>query len=100
MGFMTVVVVSNDYHTEIEEQPGRFIDTLLRSLRTGEGAQLSGIRILPSQHADYTQLIGVGGNCSTVLDTVHGGRHSRREDQVELLKQWADHLGFDVVERD
>lgn len=100
MGYMTVVVVSNDYLSEIENQPLRLVRELGTALRTGEGAELNGVHILPSQHGDNTQLVAVGGGCSTPLHTVHGNaRHNTHEDQVELLRKWADHLGFDVVER-
>lgn len=99
MGFMTVVVVSNDYAHEIEEQPSSFIKKLITALRTGEGAKLPGVRIHPSRHADNTQLVGVGGNCSTVVHEVYGHSHHNRESQVELLRTWADELGFDIVEK-
>ena len=100
MGFMTVTVVRNDEAHDIKRGGEAFVDGLYRALCSGEGAALEGTVVHPSDHADYAQLILVAGGTSEKVFTDHAAVNPKtREGQADILRAWAQELGFDLVER-
>lgn len=96
MGYNTSITICNDNLADYEHHPDRF----MRIVREGliDGSEESwGVTVHPSRHADDTQLIAVGQNFST---RVHVGcflpPHHKPDGQVELLRQWAEALGYDI----
>ena len=101
MGFMTVTVVRNDEAHDINTSGDVYVNGLYTALCSGEGAELEGTKVHPSQHADYAQLILVAGGTSSNAFTKHaaGLNPTSREGQVEILRAWAASLGFDLAEK-
>lgn len=98
MGNMTVVVINNDETGDIEKSREAVMDALLAALRSGTGADLKGVKIHPSYHADIIQLLAVGGNFSSVVHhTYSPARHDIRTGQIEVLKSWARALGYELT---
>ncbi|WP_100514161.1 hypothetical protein [Mycobacteroides abscessus] len=98
MGFNTNITICNDYLADYENQPEVFTGIICRSARLQEGDRQWGITVLPSAHADATQLIAAGGNFASKLHTVYNMHsHHTREGQIAVLEQWAKALGFSLV---
>lgn len=101
MGFMTVTVVRNDEAHDINASGDAYVNGLYTALCSGEGAELEGTTVHPSDHVDYAQLILVAGGTSEKVFTRHAAsmNPTSREGQVDILRVWARELGFDLVER-
>ena len=56
-------------------------------------------QVLCVEHADMTQIVAVGGNCGHTLGLVLGWHHSKPEDQIEVLKDLARQLGYNLVKK-
>lgn len=100
MGYNTVFVLSNDNTADIANDPATFVDFVLEHLRAGGEEKKRPVPGVIAAHrpvhADSLQLIVAGGNTSTVI-----GQSSSRgyAERVQELREMADALGFDVVER-
>ena len=97
MGYNTVISICNDNLSDYEKRPDRFLRTIRDGVNDGE--EFWGITVLPSEHADNTQIVAVGQNSATKLFSGWRGRHHEHMGQIILLRDWADSLGFDLVER-
>lgn len=101
MGFNTNITICNDYLGEYENQPEVFTGIICGGARLLEGDRQWGITVLPSAHADSTQLIAVGGNFASKLYTGYNmDSHHTREGQIAALEQWAKSLGFSLIRDD
>ena len=104
MGYNTSVTILNDGMDQIRRNPTQFVGGLDSHLRRGGsfgvGNHANPVLVHPSEHADVTQLIAVGGNFSTVLhaEVMSTRAHHTRAAQVELLRAWGNALGCVVVE--
>lgn len=103
MGFNTAISICNDNLSDYERNPERFFRLLKEGMYDGEVEPVSnlwGITVHPTEHADTTQLIAVGQNFSTrLLNTHYVGSHHTREGQVNILREWAKSLGYDITPR-
>lgn len=98
MGWNTNVTICNDNLGDYGRNPERFTRIICDGALDRDGAEQWGITVLPNAHADYTQLVAVGGNFATKLYTGYGSHHTR-EGQVELLRQWAESLGYRISKK-
>jgi hypothetical protein len=93
MGFNTVAFFLNDMSDQIEGDP-QTISRLMNAMRSGRGYDgRQYMRVLPSQHADHTQVLLAGQNRITTLPIVMGWDHT----EEALLRALADHLGYRLV---
>ena len=58
-----------------------------------------GIKIPTIHHADTTVLLAIGGNYATKLHETYGWSHHEEKDQVRILKEWADKLGYNISKK-
>lgn len=101
MGYMTVIVASNDEAHDIKKNGERFVNDLHHAMCSGDGADTVGATVHPPQHTDIVQVVLAGGNTSVIAHASHqhGTNVKSREGQIEVLRAWARDLGFDLVER-
>jgi hypothetical protein len=100
MGFNTVVTICNDMLGDYERNPERFTKIICGGALKHDGEDQWGITVLPSDHADATQLVAAGGNYATKVHTGwYVGSHHTEEGQEKLLRQWADSLGYHLVKK-
>ena len=101
MGFNTAVVVLNDALDSIrsDAEIGERIDRAIMLVRREGGdvsahgknaVHVNAIRVLPPQHADYVQIVAVGGN------TIRNLGWSMKWEPEDLLRDLADHLGYSL----
>lgn len=98
MGFNTAISICNDNLGDYERNPERFVKIIYDGIN--DGNKLWGITVHPSEHADATQLIAVGGNFSTrVHTTCYVSSHHTKEGQIDILRSWADALGYRISKK-
>lgn len=98
MGYNTNITICNDNLSDYERHPDRFIRVIRDGLLEGETSW--GITVQPSAHADDTQLIAVGGNCSTkVHTTYYVPSHHTADGQLAILQSWAAALGYQISKK-
>lgn len=97
MGFNTVAFFLNDQTDALCRDPGAVAITLRNAMSSGRGAKYGpgGMRVLPSVHADYQQVVVAGGNRITLLGACHGLSH----EPADILKQLADQHGYRLVRK-
>jgi len=108
MGFNTTIVIHNDALGELKENPDIGKRLFHKILQAGTGRKENEVPrwqrsfgpgfVVETHHADDTALIAVGGNDATIL---HMSRHSHHteEHQIELLREWADRLGYRISKK-
>lgn len=96
MGFNTVALMLNDQCHRIEEDD-RLGSVLRNAMASGTGSdhEISGLTVLPSQHADWNQIILAGGNRITALGGFRGSDHTKEN----LLRELAADLGYSLTKR-
>lgn len=101
MGLNTVILILNDRLDEIVDRPEEFTEKLIQAVRNSDQSKIMQVaQVICQSHADYTNVLAVGGNCATVLGCEHnGGRHNTTEDRERLLEQVADQMGFRLVRK-
>jgi len=108
MGWNTSVVLLNDALNEIEGDPefGRKIKHAASSLFVRSGPiEVSAGRIpnaatvIASHQSDMTSLLAVGGNCASRLHMSLGWKPCNPEEQLRLLREWADAAGYRLVRK-
>lgn len=110
MGWNTAILFLNDAIGEIEGDPKQVVKNISammegmshhsgdimqpgKSLAVGNHG--NPMTLLSRDHADVTNLVAIGGNHGTTLYSGHnGGRHYEKDDQIKLLKQAAEALGY------
>jgi hypothetical protein len=96
MGFNSAVLILNDMLHEIEADPniGKIIAAGIRSAGTGIGRDYHPHQIgfVPTQHADTTQIIAVGGNTIRCIGYAHWERGY--PDEETILRHLADRMGY------
>lgn len=97
MGFNTCVVILNDQIDAIKRHPEQFVDELIGAIGL-HGYKEPYIRgqtqVVSVAHADNYQVVLVGRNTGTVLGSVHGGADYSAPDELSVLRQLADKLGY------
>lgn len=111
MGYNTTVVVYNDALDSIESDPqfGRKLSEAVSKFHTcrhddrpvdiPSGCHANAAIVVETHHADTTALVTVGGNLGVVQLVKSGWRHHQENEQVELLRAWADKLGYGIVKK-
>lgn len=107
MGYNSILFIPNDQVDLASREPQKFTDRLIGAINMScvnpgpqslEG-QFYDFTIPYCAHADNVGLVAVGGNfAENVLQTHQGHSHTHHteEGQIELLKRWADKLGYTV----
>jgi hypothetical protein len=109
MGYNATVVVMLDSLDEIRKDKN-FGEKLFHAILKVEHGNANGIDIssghscnaatvIEKHHADGVSLIAVGGNCASVLSSYVGSSHVSEENRVNILKTWADQMGYRVVKK-
>lgn len=102
MGLNTAISLCNDTLGAFEEDPKHLVE-LIREGMVGNTPRKGGIGVVvhPSEHADVTQLVAVGGNYSTRVHALHNSRlrHDTQDGQLLLLESWAAKMGYQLVPR-
>lgn len=108
MGFNSTIVILNDGLHDIAKDKdfGKKVSDAIRdhySDRKGRHILYSGNgnvgEVVGQEHADYTQLIAVGGNCGSHLLTTMGYRHNDIAVQIRILEDLADKLGYKIIKK-
>lgn len=108
MGFNTTIVVLNDALEHIARTPDfgkRLRDAILMQYATDEPLDIpvqgyaNPATVIEQHHADTTSVVAVGGNCATILGTTSGWRHGDQKDQIRILKDLADKLGYRISKK-
>lgn len=99
MGLNTAMIVRNDFLREIENDP-EFGVKVANAIRYAHHPQHyyhgQAFDVLPSSHADYVQVIAIGGNRIARLGGYAGGY---RADDETILRNLADSMGFRLVRK-
>ena len=106
MGYNSVVMICNDAIDVIEKDPQGWWQkawsklcglSYKKSEKFGYGNACNYFDAVWNQHADFTGVIFVGGNCSTVFgSSFNGGRHSTEEEQIKVLKEILREKGYSI----
>jgi hypothetical protein len=95
MGMNTAMVVLNDYVSDFPKDPGfggRVREAILMAGSRHESCN-RGFTVLPSVHADYTQVVLIGQN------SIEQWAVSGSTDKETILRNLADDLGFRLVRK-
>jgi hypothetical protein len=121
MGWNTGVIILNDAMGQITKHPNEFVENLNEAIslyhrdnacldiRVGNHGNAASV--FHQSHADSVGVYSIGGNCaSKMMETQwlqiqegsgrhfecyhNGGRHTREDDKLGLLKQMADEMGY------
>ena len=96
MGFNTVAFFLNDMSGEIEPNAIEVARKLRSAMSSGMGAKMGQtMEVLPSQHADYDQIIMAGGNRVTPLCSLRNCDHT----EEALLHALASRLGYRLTRK-
>ena len=115
MGYNTVVMFLNDNIHECREHAQEVMDAIygraagcidderlkdeyLNDIRRHYRVPYQ-ISVPTVHHASETVILAVGGNCCTKLLHSYGSSHHTEEDQVRLLKEWAEKLGYRITKK-
>lgn len=95
MGLNTAVIIRNDFLHEIKDDPefGQKVYTAVIS--RGREYHGQSFDVLPSAHADYLQIVAIGGNTIRLLG--FGGTY--QSDDEAALRYVADAMGFRLVRK-
>lgn len=99
MGMNTAMIVRNDFLHEIKEDP-KFGEKVWTAIAYNGNEQRmpylgEGFSVLPSSHADYIQVVAIGGNIIRRLG-IGGGYRAADED---ILRNLADSMGYRLVKK-
>ena len=98
MGFNSVIFVNNDCVGSIKKNPEEFWKQAWHALNGGEGPlpcefgvgwHVNGATAVWNEHANVTGLIV----------SCNGGVHRKPEDQVDLLREAAEKLGYTLTKK-
>lgn len=111
MGRNTTILILNDAFSEINKDPAGWWEAtkqaalqeyLFKSqhktgVEYGFGSHSNGFRVICEDHADYTNLIAVGGNHASSLLRVHNdGKHHSEQEQADLLLLAVQTMGYEL----
>ena len=108
MGYNTVVFICNDAMESIKNDPAGFVDKVIEGTSRvtykmpwefGLGSHANGMAVVSCQHADTTTIIAAGGNYASILGHYYAHSHHQKEDQVRILKELAENLGYTVSKK-
>lgn len=100
MGYNTAALILNDalYAIHNDHEIGEKINSAVASAHrkrggvnaTGNGTYIDAIQVLAPQHADYVQIVAVGGNAIRSLG------YSGKWEPEDLLRDLAQQLGYSL----
>lgn len=98
MGYNTAVLVLNDYLSDIETDQAfgaKVAEATIQAHARMERVNIlgTGVQVLPSEHADWTQIVLIGQNRIRRAATANGGS------EEDVLREWAWQLGYDLRKR-
>ena len=106
MGYNSGILVLNDRISEIERDPKKFVEEMVRSISKmsisdGPVDFYPGqSTVMSCEHADAVTILAVGGNYSSVLGRFfNGGVHHTPEAQDDLLRRLANEHGYRLVRK-
>lgn len=109
MGYNTNVTILNDAFDQIEKYPDQFVAGIRHHMNGNPlsingsfrvGNHMNAAQVLRTEHADVTQLIAVGMNSATkVLSEYYLPPHDTEKGQVEILRAWANKLGYNLTKQ-
>lgn len=95
MGLNTAAIILNDRLTDLRKSDaGTEIAKAIQDPRGTDGWTPYGVTVLPSVHADTTQIVAIGGNS---IRSLGYGRWT--DDNEALLRKLADQMGFRLVRK-
>lgn len=98
MGMNTAMIIRNDFLSEIGKDAD-FGQKVVTAVHCGGHPNApyhgQGFDVLSSQHADYMQVIAIGGNGIRRLG--FGGAYSSTDEQI--LRYLADSMGYRLVKK-
>lgn len=97
MGYNTALMLLNDRLDSLENNPnaGKLIgEAVSRAYMERRAINISqiGVTVMPSHHADETQVLKVKGNLIESISVMH----LRDDDKAALLKGLAEQLGYSL----
>ena len=107
MGYNTTVVFINDALDQVAADPN-FVSNLLDAISQASqlpdqridisaGNHANAAHVVECHHADTSIAITVGGNLGQVRARTYSGVRPDGEVQEDLLRNWADKLGYRLV---
>ena len=108
MGYNATMIIMSDALEDIRKdtQFGKKVSDAVSKLeRFGKpvdissGVNVNAASVIEEHHANNTRLIAVGGNYATVLSESYMYTHHKKEFQIEILKDFADKMGYDIVKK-
>lgn len=106
MGYNTGILILNDGMHLLKDDPNagkRLYDGILQAHNQSVTVGLKGfanpIMVLPSQHADVTQIIAIGQNYARTVHNHYGylsGKDNSPDLKFAVLQKLADELGFSL----
>lgn len=112
MGYNRVVVLLNDFEHDITRDPAGWWDRCKNAFYrlqrkpmdpntyTKQAEHFNEGSAVWEAHADVTAVILAGGNTATVIGCTHnGGRHHLEDEQIRVLKDVLDRMGYRIVRK-
>lgn len=99
MGFNTAMIVRNDFLNDVERDANfgeRVADAIRYAGYPNPPYHGQTFDVLPPQHADYNQIVKIGGNSISRFGAYAGVWDSS---DVEVLKNLADSMGYRLVKK-
>jgi hypothetical protein len=101
MGMNTAMIVRNDFLHDIKDDPAFGQKVWTAICANGDEKRMpylgQAFTVLSSSHADYVQIIAIGGNCIRRVGFA-GGYKDLFNDEA-LLRRLADDMGFRLVKK-
>lgn len=94
MGFNTAMIVRNDFLNEIQKDAN--FGAKVYAAIVGRDFHSGSFEVLPSCHADYMQVVLVGGNSIRRFEA-YTGTYASTDEQV--LRNLADAIGYRLVKK-
>ena len=96
MGFNTAVIIRNDFLHQIKDDPEFGQKVYGAIISNGRGPYHGqSFDVLPSDHADNTQIVAIGGNSIRTLG--YGGDWGAEDETI--LRNLAHRMGFKLVRK-
>jgi coenzyme F420-reducing hydrogenase delta subunit len=109
MGYNSTMIILNDSLGVIEKDNkfGKKVSDAIKRLsfsnKRGIDISCSGhvnaATVIETHHSSQTVVVGVGGNCATVLGRHYDFRKETDEEKLAVLRSLADQLGYRLVKK-
>jgi hypothetical protein len=107
MGYNTTILILNDTMHEIDDDPKAWWEETRENIyrRLSQDGPFprwggrGGTKVISNEHANYTNIIAVGGNTATILHLSLNSRHHEPQDKERIVREMASELGFYLVKK-